>query len=454
MNRGQSFPLSIGCALAALLSIALPGRAQTADTAAPAPDAALSAEQLDQLLAPIAIYPDAVVAQVLMASTYPLEIVQADRWAQANKDLKGDALTAALEDQPWDPSVKSLVNFPQVLSMMSEKLDWTTSLGDAFLAQQQDVMNSIQRLRGLAHAQGNLQTTPQQTVTVQQESGAEVIVVESSSTEVIYIPTYNPSIIYGPWPYPAYPPYYYYPPGYAATAGISFGLGFACGAAWGYAWGGCNWHHGDVDIDIDRNFQLNNRIDRGRYRSELGNRNRNLQNGRGSWQHDPTHRKGAAYRDSNTARKYGGASAGDAARTRESFRGRADAGRQDLARGGADQARRAQPAQTPRQPAGARPSRPPSAQRPQSAQRPPSAPQQRAPSAQPRRLTPNQPGGAFNGVGQGQQVRNESQRGHASRSAPSQGGGRSSASRGGAPRGGGGGGAMRGGGGGRGGGRR
>ncbi len=189
-------------------------------------------EELDQLLAPIALYPDSLIAQILMASTYPLEIVQADRFAQQNKNLKGEALTEALEQQAWDPSVKSLVNFPQVLMMMSEKLDRTQKLGDAFLANQRAVMDTIQSLRAKAQAAGNLKSTKEQTVIVEQK----IIKIEPASPQVIYVPAYNPTVVYGAWPYPAYPPYYYYPPGYVATAtAFSFMAGMAVGAAWGYA---------------------------------------------------------------------------------------------------------------------------------------------------------------------------------------------------------------------------
>jgi len=164
-------------------------------------------EELDQIMAPIALYPDSLLTQVLMASTYPLEIVQADRWAKQNKDMKGDALAKALEAQTWDPSVKSLVNFPEVLTMMSEKLDWTQKLGDAFLAQQKDVMATVQQLRAKAQAAGNLKTTKEQTVVVEKE----IIIIEPASPQVIYVPTYNPTVVYGVWAYPAYPPYPVYP---------------------------------------------------------------------------------------------------------------------------------------------------------------------------------------------------------------------------------------------------
>jgi len=286
-------------------------------------------EELDQMLAPIALYPDSLLGQVLIASTYPLEIVQADRWSKANKNLKGDPLTAALEKQNWDPSVKSLVNFPQVLSMMSEKLDWTQKLGDAFLSQQKEVMDTVQKLRFKAKEAGNLKTTEQQKVIVQEK----VIIVEPASPQVIYVPAYNPVVVYGVWPYPAYPPYYYYPPGYvAATAAVSFGIGVAVGAAWGYAWSNCNWNHGDININVNKNININNNIDRNKYAQKTG------QGGSGTWQHDPDHRKGVSYRDQATAQKYKKGTSSEAAKSRESFRGRSEAGRQDLSQGSGDRA--------------------------------------------------------------------------------------------------------------------
>ena len=232
----------------------------------PAESPAFKPEELEQLAAPIALYPDSLVAQILIASTYPLEVVQADRFAKQNKNLKGDALTKALEAQTWDPSVKSLVNFSQVLTMMSEKLDWTQKLGDAFLAQEKAVMDTIQSLRAKAQAAGNLKTTKEQTVIVEQK----VIRIEPASPQVIYVPTYNPTVVYGAWPYPAYPPYYYYPPGYVATtAAFSFAAGVAMGAAWGYAWGSPNWSSGNVKYNYNQNITINNNINRNAYAQTL-----------------------------------------------------------------------------------------------------------------------------------------------------------------------------------------
>jgi hypothetical protein len=276
------------------------------------------AEELEQILAPIALYPDSLLTQILMASTYPLEVVQADRWAKQNKDLKGDVLAITLEAQPWDPSVKSLVNFPQILTMMSEKLDWTQKLGDAFLAQQKDVMGTIQKLRHKAQASGNLKTTKEQVVKVEQE----VIIVESPSPQVVYVPAYNPTVVYGAWAYPAYPPYpvYAYPPGAAA---FTFAAGVAVGAAWGYAWSNANWHGGDVNINVNQNNNLNNNINRQKYANQYQGKG---QAGQGQWQHDASHRGAVPYKDQGTAQKYNKGAGGDAAKSREAYRGKSGQG--------------------------------------------------------------------------------------------------------------------------------
>jgi hypothetical protein len=265
-----------------------------------------------------------------MASTYPLEVALADRWAKQNASLKGDALTNALEAQDWDPSVKSLVNFPQVLTMMSDKLDWTQRLGDAFLADQKKVLETIQALRAKAQSSGNLKSTKEQTVIVEEK----IIKIEPANPQVVYVPTYNPTVVYGAWPYPAYPPYYYYPPGYVASSMMWFGAGMAMGAAWGYAWGNCNWHGGDVDIDVDRNTNINRNINRDQAKQNLQQRGQANQKGQGKWQHNPEHRKGVSYRDQGTAQKFNRASTNDAIKSREQFRGRAEQGRQDVGSGG------------------------------------------------------------------------------------------------------------------------
>jgi hypothetical protein len=312
------------------------------DSQAPAPTSAqqtkgdkapVKQEELDQMLAPIALYPDALLTQILMATSYPLEIVEADRWAKANKSLTGDAKAKALEKEDWDPSVKSLVDFPAVLEMLSMKLDWTQKLGDAFIGQQKDVLDTVQKLRGKAKENGQLESSENQKVEVK-EGDPQVITIESTSPQVIYVPTYNPTVVYGSWWYPAYPPYPYYPPGY--VAGTAF-MSFAVGVAWGYAWGHCDWGHGDVDIDINRNTEFNRNIDRDKYKNRANNTAGNtMRDGKGKWQHDPSHRGSVPYRDNKAAQKYGGISSNDAARARSSYRGRAETGRAELSRGAAD----------------------------------------------------------------------------------------------------------------------
>ncbi len=242
-----------------------PAAPPAAPTQQPAAPPTFKQEELDQILAPIALYPDSLIAQILMASTFPLEVVQAARFAKQNASLKGEALTKALESQSWDPSVKSLVNFSQVLTMMNEKLDWTQKLGEAFLAQQKPVMDTIQSLRAKAQAAGNLKTTKEQTVIVEQK----IIKIEPASPQVIYVPTYNPTVVYGVWAYPAYPPYYYYPPGYVATTtAFAFASGVALGAAWGYAWGNTNYNSGNVNINNSQNVNINNNINRQNYSNQ------------------------------------------------------------------------------------------------------------------------------------------------------------------------------------------
>jgi hypothetical protein len=296
-------------------------------------------EELDQMLASVALYPDDLLSQVLMASTYPIEIVQADRWVKANPKLTGDALAKALEKQTWDPSVRSLVQFPQVLTMMSEKLDWTVSLGNAFIGQQKEVMETIQKLRAKAKEAGNLATSKEQTVKTENQEGKEVIVIEATDPQVIYVPVYNPTVIYGSWPYPAYPPYYWYPPAYVPPPypAFHFGVGLAVGVAWGYAWGHCGWGSSDVDIDVNRNTNINRNINRGDHAQQLDRRG-GANGGKGNFKHDPAHRGGVAYRDQATSKKFGAASPADAARSRDAYRGRTDSAQpkaSDRAAGGA-----------------------------------------------------------------------------------------------------------------------
>jgi hypothetical protein len=304
-----------------------------------------TSEQLEQLAAPIALYPDPLLAQVLMASTYPLEIVEAARFVKAHKDLKGQQLDEALKAQTWDDSVKSLVMFPEVLDLMDGKLDWTQKLGDAVLAQQKDLMDAIQRLRSRAQAQGNLKSTPEQTVTVEPavaEPGQpppaqpQVIVIQPANPQVVYVPSYNPTVVYGAWPYPAYPPYYPYPPGYAfGAAALSFGLGMAAGAA---LWGNCNWGGGNVDVNVNRNENFSRNVNRSNVAADRSQRVQQGQRGnRSEWKHNPENRRGVQYRDQGTQQRYNRAADQRGVQSREQFRGRAEQGRQDLGRGGGQQ---------------------------------------------------------------------------------------------------------------------
>ena len=253
--------------------------------------------QLDQLLAPIALYPDQLLGQILMASTYPLEVVEAARWIQDpnNAALRGDALAQALDQQDWDPSVKSLVPFPSVMQMMNDQLQWTQRLGDAFLAQQADVMESVQRLRHEAWNNGRLQSTPQQVVT----SDGPDIVIEPADPSMVYVPYYDPSVVYGAWAYPDEPPYYFMPPpGYIygpMVAGIGFGIGYGVfGPFWG--WDDFDWRRHRVHIDRDRFRDM----DRHHRETIVGD----------TWQHDPEHRRGVAYRDAVSQQRFTRANVG------------------------------------------------------------------------------------------------------------------------------------------------
>ena len=301
-----------------------------APAAAPEQGASYSQEQLDQLLAPIALYPDGLLSQVLMAATYPLEVVEAARWVKANPDQKGDAAVKAVEDKNWDVSVQSLVAFPQTVTMMSDKLEWTQDLGNAVLAQQKDVLDSVQRLRGMAQKAGTLESNEQQKVTVEPAAAGtttQTIIIEPAQPETIYVPAYNPTVVYGTWPYPAYMPFYYPPnpyyypgyyPGAALARGFAWGVGFAAAGA---IFGGCNWGRGDINVNVNRATNIN--------------RNFNANSVRGNnWQHNSTHRKGVSYKDPGSRQKYGRNTAG--ADAREQFRGR------DLERelGGGDRGQR------------------------------------------------------------------------------------------------------------------
>jgi len=410
--------------------------APTATASAPAAEERLNQAQLEALLAPIALYPDALLMQVLMASTYPLEVVHAKRWLGQgqNAALSGDALARALEAQTWDPSVKSLVPFPDVLTMMNDQLEWTQQLGDTLLAQQEDVMNAVQVLRGRAHAAGHLQSGPEQTVTVAAKEDTpapgtpvtvvtpppQVIVIQPAQPTVVAVPVYNPSVVYGSWPYPATPPVYYPPPpGYALGSALLTGMAFATGVAlvgslWG--WASPGWGRGSVDVNVNRYNNIN--VNRTQITSN-------------TWRHDATHRQGVAYRSPEVGNRYRpaasptGASA-DRARSREEFRGRTD----QAARGGDLAARtpgaEARPGSADRAADRAPGANRPAAERSGTATRPTTrdAPARTTSTGrpqvqqQPSATTRSAPQG-LQGLGDGGQVRSAQQRGEASRAAPS-----------------------------------
>ena len=318
-----------------IVGIALPAEQAAAPAQPPAQAQPFKPEELEQIVAPIALYPDSLLAQVFMASTYPLEIVQAARWQKEHPDVKGDAVAKAVEKETWDASVKSLIAFPEVLTMMNEKLDWTQKLGDAFLAQQKEVMDAVQRLRVKAKEAGNLKSGKEQTVkTEPAPAGApapQVIIIESKDPEVIYVPTYNPTVVYGAWPYPAYPPYYYYPPYYAPGAAFfSFSVGVIVGGA---IWGNCNWGGNDIDIDVNRYNNFNRNEFNGGNRNQINNGGVN----NGKWKHDSNHRQGVGYRDQATQQKYNRGSSRESVQSREDFRGRAEQGRDQMSREGLSQ---------------------------------------------------------------------------------------------------------------------
>lgn len=266
--------------------LTLPSGSIAQEPAGTSPASSFSRAQLSQMLAPLALYPDAVLSQILMAATYPIEVIEADRWVRQNEELRGASLDDALQDKDWDPSVKSLCHFPNVLTMMSEKIAETTNLGNAFLAQEDEVMDVVQELRRKAFEQGNLASNQEQKVVVEQQT----IIIKPVNPEVIYVPYYNPTYVYGSWWYPDYPPYYWGPADVVIGGGIYFWptpfFGFAIGS-----WSFFDWPHHYIGIDTDR---------RPRFL-----RHHKWPEKRGRWQHIPEHRRGVAYRDIPTARRFG-----------------------------------------------------------------------------------------------------------------------------------------------------
>ncbi len=384
------------------------------DTAAE--DQKLSQEQLEQLVAPIALHPDPLVSQILMASTYPLEIVQAARWVEKNPKMTGESLEDAMEKQSWDASVKSLTAFPQVLEMMNNDLGWAQQLGNAFLAQNEDVLSAVQLLRAKADKEGNLETTEQQTVeteVVTTTSGEQktVYVIKPADPEVVYVPAYNPTVVYGTWPYPAYPPYQYYPPGYTAAGAFWFG---AATVALGHAlWGDCHWGRGDVNINVKRYNEFNRK---------------NINNPK--WNHNPKHRGAVPYKDRKSKQRFGKRNNRNA-KAREQFRGRTDRARRDLKREGRlqkqgrkqkarDRKRASQGKKQARRKTspGKKATRPAAGKKKQARRNTRPKRQKRASGAKRRpqsRSRSRQRSSAYRGAGRGNQVRQHSSRGRASR---------------------------------------
>ncbi|BEU24748.1 MULTISPECIES: DUF3300 domain-containing protein [Paraburkholderia] len=315
-----SVPASAPASAPAVASVAAPASVPLPASAPESQAQQFPPEELEALVAPIALYPDSLLSQILMASTYPLEIVHAARWVKTHKNLKGDAAVQAVQDQPWDVSVKSLVAFPQVLEPMNDKLDWTQRLGDAFLANEKDVLDAVQRLRMRAQKAGHLASNEQQKVIVEapaapgaggQAAPAQqtIVRIEPSNPQVVYVPAYNPTVVYGGWSAPAYPPTYWPPypayyPGAALASGFAWGLGIAAAGA---IFSNCNWGGGDVNINVNKAANIDRNFDRTKVEG-------------GKWKHDAGHRQGVAYRDNATRNKYANGVQG--ADARRDYRGR------------------------------------------------------------------------------------------------------------------------------------
>jgi hypothetical protein len=324
MNKEMAMVGTLSRLIMAALLCLLPLGALAQTPAAAPSQALLKPAELDQLVAPIALYPDPLLSEVLIASTYPLEVVQADRWAKSNSSLKGEALTAALAKQGWDDSVKALAQVPNVLTMMADQLDWTQKLGDAVLAQQSELMDAIQRLRGRAQANGKLQSTKELTVTVKSaapaqggggqaqegQAPAQYIVIEPTSPTEMYVPYYDPAVVYGAWPYPDYSPYYFPPPpGYYAGGAIAAGIAFGSAVAIGHAiWGNCDWGRRNINV-ANRNVNINN-LDR----SNINNFNK--------WEHNADHRHGVKYNNADVRQKFAKNDIQAGKGARQDFRGK------------------------------------------------------------------------------------------------------------------------------------
>ncbi len=326
--RSRFFRAAAAFMVACLLAA---GAARAAD---PPP---FTAANLDQMLASIALFPDALLSQVLMASTYPSDVALAADWAYANRQLEGDAAVKAVQDKPWDPSVQSLVAFPQVLAMLGENPQWVRDLGDAFLAQPGEVMDSVQFLRSKAKEAGNLASNAQQVIAVEPAPPppqvivvnappppTQIITIMPANPQVVFVPIFNPIWAFGPWWHPRFPPFFFPPPprwgwGWSSAAHTGFWWGVGIGVSHSL-WGGVDWRRRDVNINVNHwnNINVNRRID---------SRDRDV-----SWRHDVRNRHGTPYRDAATRDRLQ-QRVGDA-RSRDEYRGRdlqRDRARQELA---------------------------------------------------------------------------------------------------------------------------
>jgi hypothetical protein len=314
---GRALPSQLTAALCSLVILTgnpASGQIQPVQDTATADQAPkIPNDQLDSLVAPIALYPDPLLAQILAASTYPLEIMQLQQWLTKNPGLKDKALQDAVMKQPWDPTVQALAPLPDVVKRLADDIQWTTDLGNAFLAQESDVMDAVQRMRAKAESKGNLKSTEQQKVETKVVENKSVIVIEQAQPNVVYVPSYEPTVVYGPPAYP-YPAIAYPPPGYyAAGMAISFGVGMAMGAAWGGGWC-CNtgWG-GNNNININNNNTFVNNSNR---QNNISNRSGN-RTGNNTWQHNSQHRGGTPYANRATANRYGGTARGDSLSSRQ-----------------------------------------------------------------------------------------------------------------------------------------
>ena len=277
-------------------------------------------DQLDSLVAPVALYPDPLLTQVLVASTYPLEIIQLQQWLQKNGGLTGDALTTAVQKQDWDPSIQAMSVFPDLVKRLADDIKWTTDLGNAFLAQQSSVMDAVQRMRTKALDAGKLKSNEQMKVETQVVETKTVVVIQPANPQVVYVPTYNPVVVYGPPVYP-YPPIYYPPPSYyAAGMFFAFGVGIAVGSYYRGGWGyNCGWgRHTTIIVNRNNNYVKHyNSVNINRVNVNNTNINNINRNGNSNWQHNAQHRGGTPYSNQQVAKQYGGTARGDSMSTRQ-----------------------------------------------------------------------------------------------------------------------------------------